>query len=830
MVRSAFAILSAALLTSVGLADTPRPAKPNIVLILTDDLGWQDVKCYDIDEPSPMETPNIDRLATQGVMFWQAYSPTPVCSSSRASILSGQHAARTGVTSVGGGNPPLFRNVRKPHTSPWNSAYMPDSVISLAHALKGEGYVTGHSGKWHFSPGPIEIGFDSTTRSRGVQMAMPNRLTGFATRDPDDPFRLDENGFPYDVPQHAAMAFMAAHKDEPFFLHYCTYLVHAPIHSRSQALLDKYVKKLGVELKPEHKDKWVAEEGQTNPFYCAMVEQLDYYMGQIFSYLETTDDPRWPGHKLSENTYVIFTSDNGGAEGRPTKQRFTENAPLDHGKISTKEGGTRVPLIIVGPGIPAGVQTDVMANGLDFYPTILSLIGAEKPEGAIFDGCDLKPLLTQDPTDPTLVRDAEGQVRDTMVWHFPQMQCTTSIRVGDYKLRRATSPDDQTLELYQLYRTDETGKQVRVDIEEAHNLAAAMPEKAKALEAMRAAMVAEFGGRYAHFNPDAPGKLAGKAQAPTVLSHKQTGNQLEITYQYNGSDVVYADLYYSLTGGAGRHESWRRLAMTLNGKDKAVAELPDGTTHYLINLVDANNFLVVYPQTDATTLRKDGLALSDAAIFAGFPAPVKGEPINFRERFDQLSTPEDGVLVLHSQDFEDEKTSFTGKREQGAGPSNSEAASGQRSMELAEIAGLPQPWMPIIPLHISVPDSRGSGSLRVAFDVKLAEEASQLNLGIRDGRTTAYDLVMDGSAIRANNRLVGGMPPGAWYHVEVVVPFGDSVDRSMQVTVSTADGATVSNTVAARSMNFRRPTWVGFTSFGEEGSKSSIDNVVIRVE
>ncbi len=599
---------------SSAAGQTERPAKPNVLLLLADDLGWQDVKCYDIDEPSPMETPNIDALAKRGVMFRQAYSPSPVCTPSRVAILSGLHPARTGVTSVAGGAPPHFHRVKAGRTSPWNGIHFPASTVSLAAALKAEGYVTGHSGKWHFSPEPGHIGFDSTCQHRGVQNPMPNRVTDFATQDPTDPYRLDENGFPHDVPQHAALDFLAANKDKPFFLYYATWLVHGPIHMRSEQLLQKYVKKPGSELKPEHKDAWPAEEGQTNPFYNAMVEQLDYYMGQVFAYLETTDDPRWPGHKLIENTYIIFTSDNGGMENRPPIDRFTDNAPLDRGKISTKEGGTRVPLIITGPGIPAGVQSDVMANGLDFYPTILSFLGADKPKDAVFDGCDLKPLLMGCPTDPTLVRDAQGKVRDTMFWHFPQMEDTTSIRVGDFKLRRSSMHGPHPLELYRLYRT-EIGKQVRVDLEEARNLAEEMPEKAKELEARRAELVAAMGGRYGHWNPDWPGELPGKEKAPRILSHKQTGRHLTVSYENRGVQVVHADLIYTLNGGR-KDEQWRRADMRIESDGKAAVPLPEGTTHYFINLVDQNGFLVVYPKIDAPNLQQQGLPFSATAIFA----------------------------------------------------------------------------------------------------------------------------------------------------------------------------------------------------------------------
>ena len=295
-----------------------RPAQPNMILVLTDDLGWQDVKCYDIDAPSPMETPHLDRLASQGVKFWQAYSPGPVCSPSRAAILSGDHPARY-MYNIGGGQPPGAGRMTDKLIAPFNSGRMPEETVTIAEALKANGYATGHSGKWHVSwqqnkfPGPTDQGFDYSRVDRGVQKRMrPDRLTGFATNAPDDPYRLDENGFPFDQTHADAMTFLKqqAGEDQPFFLFYATWLVHRPIVMRSEALLQKYVEKLGVELTKETATRWPIA-GQKNPFYCAMVEQLDYYLGQLFAYLETTDDPRWPGHKLSENTYIIFTSDNG---------------------------------------------------------------------------------------------------------------------------------------------------------------------------------------------------------------------------------------------------------------------------------------------------------------------------------------------------------------------------------------------------------------------------------------------------------------------------------------------------------------------------------------
>ena len=605
--------LLAPVIASAASENAARPAQPNVILLLADDLGWQDVKCYDIDKASPMETPNIDALAKQGVLFRQAYSPGPVCSPSRSAILSGIHPARAQHVGVAGGNPP------QPHhptgsrmINPWDRGSLAPNVVTLAAALKKLGYATGHSGKWHLnkgaSPKPTDVGFDWSRDDHGVQSPMkPHRLTGFATRDEDDPYRLDENGFPRDQNNEDALTFLRENKDRPFFLYYCTFLVHTPIHTRSRALLDKYVEKLGVEL-PENPQEW-RQGGQSNPFYCAMVEQLDYYFGQLMDYLAKTDDPRWPGHKLIENTYVILTSDNGGMEGTP-EEIITDNAPLDEGKIHLQEGGVRVPLIIAGPGIKPGNESDVMVNGLDFYPTILSLAGAPKSNDQQLDGCDLSPLLLKDSNDPTLVRDTTDKVRDTMFWHFPSsVWMESSIRIGDYKLmrnydvgglnsgwRRNIAPP---LELYRLYNT-ESGKPVRVDIEEAHNLVESMPEKAREMDQRLTELLTAMNATYPSYNPHYSGELPHKNKVPVVLAHEQKGREVTVSYKQQGARVVDASLIYTTNGDHPRAE-WFRAPATLQAESQATAALPPGATHYFINLIDENNFLVSYPTVPSGT-------------------------------------------------------------------------------------------------------------------------------------------------------------------------------------------------------------------------------------
>jgi len=616
-----FSLLLLFIFSLASLADN-RPTKPNVLLILTDDLGWQDVKCYDIDEPSPMETPNIDSLAKQGVKFWQAYAPAPTCAPSRCAIMSGNHPARAQKTHVVGGAPPT-PNHKYGWTmmAPWYSGRMPANEKTIARVLKTNGYVTGHTGKWHMAidhhafPQPEDQGFDWTRSSRGARSGMPSRVEGFASSQAKDPFRLDENGYPYHQTSEDALTFLKENHHKPFFLYYATWLVHTPIHTRSEQLLEKYCKKLGVK-RPTDKSGWTMK-GQTNPFYCAMVEELDYHMGKVFKYLKTTNDPRWPGHKLIENTYIIFTSDNGGMEGHPG-EIITDNYPLDRGKISAMEGGTRVPLIITGPGIQKGVESDVMVNGLDFYPTLLTLTGTPQPKQKNLDGSDLSELLLRDPINPDLVKDKDGRTRDTMVWHFPHsVALESTIRVGGYKLVRNYNHryDKGTteLELYHLYEKVKD-RQVRVDIEEANNLASSKPDLAKELNNKLSSILQEMDASYPYYNPQANKVGADKKMVPKVNSHKRVNDQVVFQYIENGAKVIRGDLIYTLNGG-NRYEEWDRLKAGKKNNREIRFTLPSGTTHYFLNLIDENNFLVSYPATpDYSELSKTKKQFSEHGI------------------------------------------------------------------------------------------------------------------------------------------------------------------------------------------------------------------------
>ena len=575
-----------------------RPDKPNVVLLLTDDVGWQDLKCYDIDEASPYETPNLDALAKQGVMFWQAYSPAPTCTPSRVAIISGEHPARSGVTHVSGNKPPAPHHIHGwSMMAPWYSSNMHPDTVTFPQLLQKNGYYTGHAGKWHITrhyPKSVRygFGFDYTTSDRGARSSMKDRFKTFATTDKRDKYRLDENGFPFHQNNVDALAFLglAAEKKKPFFLYYATWLVHGPWHTRSEALLKKYCKKLSIDYPVDPKDEILKKK---SPIYCAMVEELDYYLGQILDHLRKTDDPRWPGHKLIENTYVIFTSDNGGVLGHD--EYVTSNKPLQKGKISAMEGGTRVPMIVVGPGIPKGVQSHVMVNGLDLYPTIMDWTCTEIPASKHLDGLNIAPLFRGNPQDARLVKDENNKVRDTMVWHFPNADALEStIRVGGYKLIRNysvhdTKWDTPPYELYQLYKT-RNGKTVRVDIEESNNLVTSMPEKTMEMRRRLHESLTEMKAEYPHINPLCP-RVLGREEVCKALSHAFKGDTIEVTYEERGNKVVRVDLIYLADPKVG----WLKVGGEILPGFRARARMPTGATHCFVNLIDNKNFLVSYP-------------------------------------------------------------------------------------------------------------------------------------------------------------------------------------------------------------------------------------------
>uniref|UniRef100_UPI00356A0D93 sulfatase n=1 Tax=Pontiella sp. TaxID=2837462 RepID=UPI00356A0D93 len=585
-------------------ASAQRPAQPNFVILLADDLGWQDVGCYDVDGNAVYETPYMDQLAASGVRFMQGYSPTPVCGPSRYGILSGRFPAY-GKTHVQGGECP------KPYTQsfrmmdPYYTGRMELDEITIAEALKPYGYLSGHSGKWHVAvnhnsfPQPTDQGFDFSKHDLGISRKVGDRLADFATTNSADAYQLQDldglastNGFAFDQTTQDIIDFMdaAVASNAPFFSYYAAWYVHSPIQTRTERMLKKYALKMGYGW-PLDGTEDLSADAQINPYYGAMVEEFDFNIQRIIQYLETTDDPRWPGHKLIENTYVFLTSDNGGMEGTAT-ETYTDNDPLDRGKQRAEEGGVRVPFIVVGPEVSTNEVSEVMVNGLDLYPTMLSLAGIPVPER--LDGCDLSDLLTTNPQDADLVRHFDGSVRDTMYWHYPHGGALHStIRKDGWKLfRNYDWRDNASLEPYRLYKLYETDGSEH-DIGEDADLVDSEATKTTELSGELNAWLTDVGARLPHYNPNTTQTLTNKENVPAVLGKGDADGIGWVTFETDKAAVVHADLIYTLNGDGSADEEWFRMDADLDAATGyAEAEIPDGTTHYVFNLIDENNFLV----------------------------------------------------------------------------------------------------------------------------------------------------------------------------------------------------------------------------------------------
>lgn len=415
---------------------------PNIVYILADDLGWTDITCQG---SGYYETPNIDRLATQGMRLTR-YHNCQNCQPTRAALMTGQYGARTGIYTVGGID--RFDWSSRPLRPVDNVVQLPLDRQTVANVLKNAGYATGMFGKWHLGEDPKHHpsarGFDEALVSAGMHF-------GFRT-SPDVTY--PEGTYLADFLTEKAEDFIRRHKDAPFFL----YLPHFGVHSPYQAKED-WIRKFRE--KP-------AAGGHHNPVYAAMIASVDESVGRVMNLLDEL--------QLSENTVLIFSSDNGGVggyqrEGIRKENDTTDNAPLRSGKGSLYEGGTRVPFIVRWPGVtPAGTTNDVPAIHVDVFPTLLEIAGAAAPTTQTLDGESLVPLFRS--ADGTLKRDAIYQ-------HFPgylgagQNTWRTTpvglIEVGDWKLMEFF--EDGRLELYNLAD----------DIGESRNLASTMPDKAREL-------------------------------------------------------------------------------------------------------------------------------------------------------------------------------------------------------------------------------------------------------------------------------------------------------------------------------------------------------------
>ena len=430
---------SAAIITAEKINLPAGMARPNIVFILIDDLGWRDLTCYG---SSFYETPHLDRLAAGGLRFTDAYAACPVCSPTRASILTGKYPARIGVTQwIGGQAQGKLCDV------PYHHA-LPISEISLATALRAGGYRTWHIGKWHLgeqSTWPEQHGFDVNRGGCGWGSPQRGHFSPYGC-----PTLTDGPAGEYlaDRLTDEAIQLIEHNDGAPFFLNLWHYAVHIPIQA-PQALIEKYEQKardLGLDKQTaivpgeyfpaQHKRTERVQRRiiQSDPVYAAMIENLDTNIGRLLAALERRG--------IADNTIVIFNSDNGGlatSEGSPTC-----NLPLAEGKGWMYEGGNRVCQIIRWPQVvaPGGV-CNVPVTSTDFYPTLLQAAGLPPRPEQHRDGVSLMPLL----------QGRQHLPKRPIFWHYPHYSNqggtpACAVRDGDWKLIEFF--EDWHLELYNL--------------------------------------------------------------------------------------------------------------------------------------------------------------------------------------------------------------------------------------------------------------------------------------------------------------------------------------------------------------------------------------------
>lgn len=449
-------------LNSAVQAGARDKSRPNVVFILADDLGRGQVGCYG---NGFYETPNIDRLATEGMRFTDAYAACPVCSPTRASLMTGKYPARLHITDfIPGGDFP-YEKLRQPQ---WQKS-LPLEEFTIAELFKKQGYATASFGKWHLSTAklppasapydPDKQGFNDT----------------FICEKPSSKQDPESDAHHVEEITQRSLAFLEKRKDKPFFLLMAHCSIHAPIMSKAR-------------LVAKHKARPGADRPENNPVIAAMMEELDGSVGRVLQKLEEL--------KLADKTIVIFFSDNGGLEAD------AKQTPLRSGKANLYEGGIRVPFIVRWPGVvKPGVACSEPVISTDFFPTFRDILEVkDTPEGPI-DGVSVLPLLMQ-----------TGSLnRPAIYWHYPHYHGSSigpcsAVRAGDYKLiewlDESVHADRHKLELYNL----------RDDPGERNNLARKLPAKAEQMRRMLDLWRYDVGAQEMPPNPDYNPKKAKRSR------------------------------------------------------------------------------------------------------------------------------------------------------------------------------------------------------------------------------------------------------------------------------------------------------------------------------
>jgi arylsulfatase A len=474
--RSAFCIAIAAALTLTAWSGLLADEKPNIIVILADDLGGVDLGYCGADLH---ETPRLDALAKGSVVFRQAYAAAPVCSPTRAALMTGKHPARLGITiwSEGSLQGPQNRKLLQGESR----HDLPHDEVTLAERLQEAGYATALVGKWHLGDGdhaPETQGFDVNiggTRWGAPQTFFwPYRGAGRFGQEfryvPGLPLGK-EGDYLTDKLTDAALEFIDSVSERPFFLYLAHHTPHTPIEATA-----KLVEHFQAKLRPEMKHQ--------NATYAAMVKNLDDNVGRVLDHLDSRG--------LAKNTIVIFTSDNGGYIGIDRRSGIaapcTNNTPLRSGKGSLYEGGIRVPLVVRWPGAAAGERLMPVVTS-DLTTTLLAAAGLRQPADDPKDGIDLSSVVQSADSKPG---------RETLFWHYPHYYETTTpvsaIRAGDWKLLEYF--EDGRRELYNL----------NDDPRESHDLALMQPAKAAELGQQLASWRKDVGAKLPRPNPQYRGK------------------------------------------------------------------------------------------------------------------------------------------------------------------------------------------------------------------------------------------------------------------------------------------------------------------------------------
>lgn len=458
----------------------PRQQRPNVLFILADDLGYYDLSCTG---SKYYETPNIDRIAREGIAFTSGYAACQVCSPSRASIMSGKFPARHGITDwIGAKTGEDWRQAgrfNKLLPAEYIHALSPEYTI-LPEAMKQAGYKTFFAGKWHLGEEgswPEDHGFDINIG--GWDSGSPKGGYFSPWENP----RLESGEDGENLSMRLAgetVQFLKEHDPgktgQPVFAFLSFYAVHGPIQT-SRKKWEKYRRKAaeaGIAATGFKMGKFLPmRQVQDNPVYAGLVETMDDAVGVVLAGLEELG--------LAENTIVIFTSDNGGVSAGDAYS--TSNLPLRGGKGYQFEGGIRVPYFIKVPGLTGGGESDVPVSGTDFYPTILDLTGQKLRPEEHPDGQSLLPLFR-----------GERIPERPLIWHYPHYgnqggDPSSVIRQGNWKLINYYEDDHQ--ELYDL----------EADPEEKNNLAGTRPEKAAELQATLFDYLRETGARFPRKDP-----------------------------------------------------------------------------------------------------------------------------------------------------------------------------------------------------------------------------------------------------------------------------------------------------------------------------------------